>query len=129
MKNKRKKNIEEIEYEENNCNIFSVLGFENPEEDLAKANMVAEISHIIKKRKLIQAQVAKILGVTQPRVSSLLSGNLDLFSIEMLMHFLKILGQDIEIVIKSKPRNRKHAHISVVSSSEKVPVPIAAKSR
>ena len=46
----------------------------------------------------------------------------------MLMHFLKILGQDIEIVVKPKPRNRKHAHLSVVSSSEKNSVPMAANS-
>jgi len=128
MKAKPKKNIE-IEYEESSGNIFAALGFENPEEDLAKANLIAEISHIIRKKKLTQVQVAKMLGVNQPRVSSMLSGNLDLFSMDMLMNFLKILGQDIEIVVMPKPRNRKHAHLSVVSSSERISVPIAAKSR
>lgn len=102
--------------------------FENPEEDLVKANLIAEISHLIKKKKLTQVQVAKILGVTQPRVSSLLSGNLDLFSFEMLMHFLKALGQDVAIVIKPKPSRRKQAHLSVVTSSERISVPMAANS-
>jgi len=132
MKNKPKKHLEEIEYEETKGNIFAVLGFANPEQDLVKANLVAEISNIVKKKKITQAQLAKILGVNQPRISSLLSGNLDLFSIEMLMKFLQALGQDIEIVVKPKPNNRKLAHFSVVSSvssSERTSIPIAASSR
>jgi predicted XRE-type DNA-binding protein len=128
MKTKKKTQTKAIEYEESSGNVFAALGFENPEEDLAKATLIAEISHIIKKKKLTQAQVAKILGVNQPRISSLLSGNLDLFSIDMLMNFLKILGQDIKIVIMPKPRNHKHAHLSVFSSSGRVSVPLAAKS-
>ncbi len=90
---------------------------------------LAQISCIIKRRKLTQTQVAEILGVDQPRVSSLLRGRLDLFSVEKLMHFLKALGQDIEIRIKPKPRNRKHAHLSVVSGGERNSLPIAARSR
>jgi predicted XRE-type DNA-binding protein len=110
-------------------NVFEDLGFENPEEDLAKSNLIIEISRIIREKKLTQAQVAKILGITQPRVSSLLSGNLDLFSIDMIMNLLKILGQDIEISIKPKPKNRKHAQLSVISSSEKVSLTMVANSR
>jgi predicted XRE-type DNA-binding protein len=124
----KQKNIEEKEYEKGSGNVFADLGFENPEEELAKSDLTAQISYIIKKRKLTQTQVAEILGVDQPRISSLLRGRFDLFSFDMLMHFLKILGQDIEIVVKPKPRNRKHAHLSVVSSSEKVSVPMAASS-
>lgn len=128
MKAKKKTQTEALKYEESRGNVFAALGFENPEEDLAKANLIAEISHVIKKKKLTQAQVAKILNVNQPRISSLISGNLDLFSIDMLMNFLKILGQDVKIVIMPKPRNRKHAHLSVISSSERASVPLAAKS-
>lgn len=119
----------EVEHEKGSKNVFADLGFENPEEDLAKSNLIAEISRIIRKKNLTQVQVAEILGVNQPRVSSLLSGNLDLFSIEMLMNFLKTFGQDIEIVIKPKPKRRKQAHLSVVSFSEKASVPLAANSR
>src|ERR1700722_17514267 len=120
MKSKTRK--KEIEHERGSCNIFADLGFENPEEDLAKSDLIAKISHIIRTKKLTQAKVAKVLGVNQPRISSLLSGNLDLFSLDMLMSFLKDLGQDIEIVVKPKPRRRKLAHLSVVSSSERVSV-------
>ena len=126
MKNKPKKNIDEIKYEEGSDNVFADLGFENPEEELAKSNLTADIARIMREKKLTQTQVAKILGVDQPRISSLLRGRFDLFSFDMLMQFLKMLGQDIEIVVKPKPRNRKTAHLSVVYSGEKV-VPMAAK--
>lgn len=119
----------EIKPEKIRNNVFEDLGLENPEEDLAKSNLIIEISRIIRGKKLTQAKVAKILDVNQPRVSSLLSGNLDLFSIDMLMNFLKILGQDVEISVKPKPKNRKHAHLSVVSWGENVSSPMAANSR
>jgi hypothetical protein len=48
----------------------------------------------------------------------------DLFSVEMLMYFLQALGQDIKIVVETKPRNRKIAHISVVSYSERASAPL-----
>lgn len=127
MKAKEKKHIKEIEFEEGSGNVFADLGFENPEEELMKSDLTAQISHIIKTKKLTQTQVAKILGVTQPRISSLISGDLDLFSIEKLMQFLQLLGQDIEIMIRPKPESRKTAHRIVVT--ERISVPMAAKAR
>ena len=127
MKNKEKK--EEIELRETSNNVFEDLGLENPEEDLAKSNLIIEISRVIRGKKLTQSQVAEILNVSQPRVSSLISGNLDLFSIDMLMNFLKILGQDVEISVRPKPKNRKHAHLSVVSFTDNTSFPMAANSR
>ncbi len=115
MKNKKQKltRKEEIEFTPGSDNVFADLGFENPEEELLKANLTHEIARIIKKQHLTQAQAAKIMGTDQPRISSLLRGRLDLFSVEMLMHFLNTLGQDVEIVVKPKPRNRKLATLSV----------------
>lgn len=129
MKAKQKKHVEEIEYEKGSGNVFEDLGFENPVEELAKSDLTAQISCIIKKRKLNQTQVAVILNVDQPRVSSLLRGKLDLFSVETLMNFLQALGQDIEIRVMPKPRNRKRARLSVVSSAERNSFAIAASSR
>lgn len=109
MKKKEKK---KLDYELGSDNVFSDLGFENAEEELLKSDLTAEIAGLIKKRKLTQVQAAKILGVDQPRISSLLSGRLDLFSVEMIMHFLTALGQDVQIVVTPKPRNRKYAYVS-----------------
>jgi predicted XRE-type DNA-binding protein len=106
---KPKKIKKEIEHERGSSNVFADLGVENPEEDFARCILIAKISRIIRSKKLTQTQVATILGVNQPRISSLLSGNLDLFSIDTLINFLKSLGQDIEIMVKPKPSRRKHA--------------------
>jgi|LakMenE01Jun11ns_1017448.scaffolds.fasta_scaffold9366783_1 hypothetical protein len=56
MKTKPKKKIEEItEYEETSGNVFAAIGSATPEEDLVKAKLIAEISYIIRKKKLTQA--------------------------------------------------------------------------
>ena len=50
-----------------------------------------------KKKKLSQAKVAKLLKITQPKVSLLLNGKLKGFSLEKLLRFLNILGQNVKI--------------------------------
>ncbi len=89
----------EIAYEESCGNVFADLGIPNPEEALAKSQIVLEIATIIKRKKLTQARVAKILRIAQPKVSLLLRGYLKSFSLERLFRFLNDLGQDIYIKI------------------------------
>lgn len=55
-----------------------------------------------------------MMGIDQPKVSALLNGRLANFSSDRLMRFLTARGQDVEITIKSKPRNRAHGRIRVV---------------
>ena len=62
-------------------NVFADLGLANPEDALAKAQLAIEIAKIIKKRKLTQSKVAKILKIAQPKVSLLLRGYLKSFSV------------------------------------------------
>lgn len=109
---KRKKN-EEALCEMSSGNVFADLGIENPEEELTKAKLVWEIEQIIKKRKLTQTAAAKVIGISQPKVSALIRRKLDGFSVERLIHFLNNLGQDIDIVVRAKPADRKHAIINV----------------
>ena len=54
------------------------------------------------------------MGIDQPKVSALLSGRLINFSSERLMRLLTRLGQDVEIVVNSKPRRRLRGRIRVV---------------
>ena len=105
--------IDEIECEISSGNVFADLGIENPEDELTKAKLVWEIEQIIKKRKWTQEAAAKAMGINQPKVSALLRRKLDGFSVERLIHFLNALGQDIDIIVRPKPRNRKLAIISV----------------
>lgn len=55
-------------------NVFADLGFDNPEEMLAKARLVSEMQKAIKKKKLTQTEAAETLGLTQPKLSILLKG-------------------------------------------------------
>ena len=57
-----------------------------------------------------------MLGVTQPKVSARRHYNMAGFSVERLMDLLTALDQDVEIVIRRKPRSRKAARISVVAA-------------
>jgi predicted XRE-type DNA-binding protein len=129
---KKQEDIKEIAFEIGGDNIFADIGVANAEEELTKAELVWEIDLIIKKRKLTQEKAAKIMGINQPKVSALLHRKLSGFSVERLMHFLNQLGQDIDIVVRPKPRNRKNARVNVFGyegySGAQSNVPLAAKS-
>jgi predicted XRE-type DNA-binding protein len=86
-------------YVESSGNIFADLGIANPEEAQVKADLVDRIVGIIQQRKLTQVQAAKALGVDQPKVSALMRGRLADFSIERLLRFLLLLGNDVHIAI------------------------------
>ena len=73
-------------------------------------------SCVLEERKLSQGDAAKVLGVTQPKVSALRHYKLSGFSVERLMNLLTALDQDVEIVIRRKLRSRKAGRISVVAA-------------
>jgi predicted XRE-type DNA-binding protein len=103
----------ELDYVVSSGNVFADLGLPNPEELLAKAELVSKIATLIRKRGLTQAKAAKLLGIDQPKVSLLLRGHLTGFSIERLMRFLLLLGQDIKITVEASPRGRSRARVLV----------------
>jgi predicted XRE-type DNA-binding protein len=103
----------ELDYTVSSGNVFADLGLPNPEELLAKAELANKITVLIRKRGLTQAQAAKLLGVDQPKISYLIRGRLAGFSIERLMRFLLLLGQDIKISVEAAPRNRSQARVLV----------------
>ena len=94
-------------------NVFADLGYANPEEMLAKAQLVSRISEIVKQRRLTQSDTAALFGIDQPKVSRLLRGQLSGFSYERLLKFLNALGCDIEIIIKRPGRVRHDAQVTV----------------
>ena len=103
---RKKKGEKPVPIEQSSGNVFADLGLKNPEELLAKAELVQRIADIIAERKLTQVRAAKLLGIDQPKVSALLRGKLDGFSTDRLFRFLNALGRDVEIVI----RPAKHSH-------------------
>jgi len=94
-------------------NVFADLGVPNPDEALAKAELAHKITVLIRERGLTQAQAAKLLGIDQPKVSALIRGRLTGFSLERLMRFLLLFGQDIKITVQASPSTRPRARVLV----------------
>ena len=99
--------------EKGSGNVFADLGLPDAEGRLAKAELARRIGGIIRERNLNQAEAADLLGIDQPKVSALVRGQLSGFSFERLVRFLNILGRDVQIVVKPKPRGRQRALLSV----------------
>jgi predicted XRE-type DNA-binding protein len=92
-------------------NVFRDLGFppEEAEHLLVRSDLLIKVQKLIASRGLTQAEVAKILRVTQPRVSDLLRGRIDLFSTDALIDMLACLGVRVRLVLKSSRRGMKAA--------------------
>ena len=95
------------------ANVFADLGYADAEERQTKLRLAHAINQILGKRSLTQADAAELLHVSQPKVSALARYKLDGFSVERLMTFLTALDQDVEIVIRKRPRSSKAARIRV----------------
>jgi predicted XRE-type DNA-binding protein len=52
-------------------NVFADLGFAEPEEELAKAQLASHIRRIIRRRRLTQVAAAELMGIDQPKVSGI----------------------------------------------------------
>src|SRR3954467_9895117 len=97
-------------------NVFEDLGYPDAAERQAKLRLAYALNKVLDERQLSQGDAAKVLGVTQPKVSALRHYKLAGFSVERLMNLLTALDQDVDIVIRQKPRSRKVARISVVAA-------------
>ncbi len=62
------------------------------------------IRKLIENRGLTQADAAKLFGVTQPRISNLVSGKIDLFSIDTLVDMLARGGIHVDVVLSEALR-------------------------
>jgi predicted XRE-type DNA-binding protein len=73
----------------------------------AKADLMMEIERIIQQRGMTQAEAANMLGVTQPRVSDLMRGKINLFSLDTLLDMATTAG--LNPVIKLTKPKKRHA--------------------
>ena len=97
-------------------NVFEDLGYPDASERRVKLRLAYALNKVLESRQLTQGDAAKVLRVTQPKVSALRHYKLAGFSVERLMNLLTALDQDVEIVIRRKPRSRKTGRISVVAA-------------
>jgi len=88
-------------------NVFRDLGFppEEAEHLLIRADLMIELQRRIDAKGMSQAAAAKRLRVTQPRISDLLRGRIDLFSTDALIDMLARLGVRVRVLVKpSRPK-------------------------
>ena len=83
---------------------------------LVKAQLVSKIAEIIQRRGLTQVEAAKLLGLTQPKISAMLRGQFRGFSERKLIDCLTSLGRDVQIVIKAAPPRRTSGKLTVVEA-------------
>ena len=83
-------------------NVFRDLGFRHEEAEhlLVRADLLIQVQKLIASRRLKQRATAKILSVSQPRVSDLLRGCIDLFSTDALIDMLARLGARVRLTVK-----------------------------
>jgi predicted XRE-type DNA-binding protein len=87
-------------------NVFRDAGFAAGEAAhlLIRADLMIQIERVLKQQGLTQVQAAKVLGISQPRVSDLVRGRIDLFSIDSLVDMLASLG--VTVKLKTSRSNR-----------------------
>lgn len=82
-------------------NVFADLGF-NAEEAAnlkLRSQLMIEVDKALIEQKLTQQAAAKALGISQPRVSDLLRGKAEKFTIDSLVNILTKLGHKVTMRI------------------------------
>lgn len=82
-------------------NVFTDVGFgpEDAEHLRIRADLMIALRKVIMSRKLTQVRAAKLFGVTQPRISNLVRGRIDLFSIDTLVDMLATAGVPVKVSV------------------------------
>ena len=105
-------------------NVFRDVGFsgEKSAELILKSSLLQALQETIKGRGWKQVEAAAQLGIDQAKVSKLLGGQMAGFSIERLVHFLSLLGQDVEVTVRKTPRGRRRGTVQArASKADKLP--------
>jgi len=105
-------------------NVFLDLGFaqERAASLRLKSNLLQALQGTIKERGWKQVEAAAQLGIDQAKVSKLLAGQMAGFSIERLVYFLSMLGQDVEVRIRKTRDGRKPGAVQAkLPRTQKVP--------
>jgi predicted XRE-type DNA-binding protein len=94
-------------------NIFRDLGFsdERSAELILKSSLLQALQEAIRDRGWKQVEAATRLGIDQAKVSKLLNGQMAGFSVERLVHFLSLLGQDVEVTVKQAPPGQRYGTV------------------
>jgi predicted XRE-type DNA-binding protein len=84
--------------------VFQDLGFDPEESEnlRVRADLMIELSRLIESKGWTQEEAAEIMGVSQPRISDLIRGKIDRFSIDSLVSMLGSAGIGVRISTSAK---------------------------
>ena len=102
-----------VPIEKSSGNVYADLGYADSDDMLVKAQIVAKIAEIVEQRGLTQDQAAKILRLTQPKISRLLRGQFRGISERRLLRCLTRLGRDVQVIVKQTPKRRAQGRLTV----------------
>src|SRR5436309_12922745 len=95
-----KQDMDDCSVTEGSGNIFADLGVSEPDLALKKSELAAKIRETIEANEWTQAQAAAKMGIDQPKVSAIVRGRLEDFSIDRLLVGLERLGQGVTFVFR-----------------------------
>ena len=106
--------LEDMEITEGSGNVFADFGVKNPEEAQLKSRLALRLYKAIQDKGLTQRQAAEILGVDHAKVSAIVNGRLEGYSIDRLFRFLNALDVNVEIKLDAMPARQHHATTRVI---------------
>ena len=85
-------------------NVFEDLGYSREEAAVRamRVELAAEIERFIEGKGLTQAQAAKFFGVTQPKISKILRGRLEGFTIDYLVRIASMAGRSPRVAFRKE---------------------------
>lgn len=82
-------------------NVYLDLGFPPAEAEylLLRSRLMLMLTKVIRDRRLTQAQAARLLGVSQPRISDITRSRVQRFTIDALVELLARAGVRLEVTV------------------------------
>lgn len=92
-----------IEMYESSGNIFEDLACEDAENLKVRSSLMIQLKQYVQQKALTQKAAAELFGITQPRMSDLMRGKIDLFSVDTLINMLSSAGLHVSVQVHSLP--------------------------
>lgn len=105
--------VDGVDVQQSSGNVFADLGLADAEKLKIKTGLVIEIRKAIREIGLTQQEAAKRMGITQPKVSDMMRGDISNLSERKLMDCLTRLGYDIEIKVRPAKADVGHLVFAV----------------
>jgi predicted XRE-type DNA-binding protein len=96
----------EIQMTQGSGDVFTDLGFSASEAQnlRMRSQLMTALRKWIERESITQAEAAKRLQVSQPRISDLLRGRISRFSLDALVNLVGLTGIQLDLRIKPAPR-------------------------